>query len=466
MVCLNDSDYVIVNAGNFYTATRGALASVVFRFGQRAMLFDQLDLTLNRPDRVYESLGYAYSDLIDSYELAYRHRLQKLDFTPEQVVPDYDLPTLALVSGTPPIATQERALALRVKAGSSGYDLDRLLVYVNDVPVPGRSGIDVRRDGKATERTINLQLSAGDNKIQLSALNAVGVESMRETLRVAYTGESSLPDLYVLAVGVSKYQRSELNLKYAGKDAHDLAAAIEKLQTHFGVVKTRVLSDASASKASILDSRTFLAQTGVDDQVIVFFAGHGVLYGSDYYFLPADFDRAAVEKTGLRYDEIEGLLDGIKARRRLVLLDTCHAGEADYAAPAGQGAGGKVKATEVSSFRQVEIISKRPKGARQMAGATDWVLAELFADLRRSAGAFIIAASGASEYAIETARLKNGVFTHSVLKALRRADRNKDGLVRVSELHQYVSEQVVALTGGKQRPISRRENLANDFTVI
>lgn len=468
MVSLNDSDYVIVAAGNFYTATRGALSSVVFHLGQRALPFDQFDLSLNRPDRVHDSLGYVNSDIIDSYELAYRHRLRRFGFTPEQVIAGYDLPTLTLLSEPPPIAVPERDLSLRVKATSSGSDLERLLVYVNDVPVPGSLGIDLRGSGKSAERTIDINLSAGNNKIQLSALNSAGVESLRETFQVSYTGESAKPNLYVLAVGVSEYQRPEFCLKYAGKDARDLAAAIETLQTHFASVKSQVLSDRKASKAAILASRNFLAQSSIDDQVILFFAGHGILSGSNYYFLPTDFDPAAVEATGLRYDEIEGLLDAIPARCRLVLLDTCHAGETDTIVPTSQEVQSTVKATQVSTFRQVELFTDRPKRLRPAPGATDRVLAELFADLRRSSGAFIIAASGASEYAIETARFKNGVFTHCVLKALRQshADRNKDNLIRVSELHSYVSEQVEALTGGLQRPISRRENLTNDFTVI
>ena len=55
----------------------------------------------------------------------------------------------------------------------------------------------------------------------------------------------------------------------------------------------------------------------------------------------------------------------------------------------------------------------------------------------------------------------------SVLEGLRdgRADRDGDHALRVSELRQYVGEKVVALSGGKQRPTSRRENLALDFRV-
>ncbi len=40
-----------------------------------------------------------------------------------------------------------------------------------------------------------------------------------------------------------------------------------------------------------------------------------------------------------------------------------------------------------------------------------------------------------------------------------------NGSALVSELCQYVVQQVRALTGGRQTPTSRRENLESDFSV-
>lgn len=465
MVSLTDSDYVVVTDEGNYTATRGGLQGVVFRLGDRALPFDQFDVAFNQPDRVHETLGYAYHDTIESYVSAYQHRLQKLGFSEMQPAADFDIPVLSLLSAPPPLATKERLLTMRVRIESSRYSLDRLFVYINDVPIPNRSCIDLRGEDATIEREITINLSAGDNKIQLSALNTAGTESIRETLRISCIEDSPVSDLYILAIGVSEYEQCDLNLKYAGKDASDLVTTIQDLQTHFSSVKSRVLTDLNATKEAILASRSFLEKTSIDDQVIIFFAGHGILDGSDYYFLPSNFNTGSITMTGLHYDEIEALMDGIPARRRLVLLDTCHAGEADYAEPGDWGLNRKVEAMEVSSFRNFEIPIKKQKGAKRN-GATDRMLAELFADLRRSCGAFVIAASGAAEYAIEGGNLQNGVFTYCVLEALRNADSNKDGSIRVSELHRYVSEQVMTLTGGQQRPISRRENLTFDFPVI
>src|SRR5262249_33107388 len=169
--------------------------------------------------------------------------------------------------------------------------------------------------------------------------------------------------------------------------------------------------------------------------------------------------------TGVSYDYIEALLDGIAARRRLVLMDTCHAGEEDLVVPQHSGPA-QPPGADVRAYRH--IGPQRRQRDAPAAGVTDRALEGLFAALRRSAGAFVIAASGAAEYAVESPQLSNGVFTHSVLEALQdNADPpERGGLLPVSDLHRHVSRQVVQLTGGRQRPMSRRENLRNDFSVI
>lgn len=73
-----------------------------------------------------------------------------------------------------------------------------------------------------------------------------------------------------------------------------------------------------------------------------------------------------------------------------------------------------------------------------------------------------------AEFALESARWQNGVFTYAVLQGLTSgdADTDRDGTVRVSELRDYVVGEVHRLTRGAQTPTSRRENLEFDFPAV
>ena len=73
----------------------------------------------------------------------------------------------------------------------------------------------------------------------------------------------------------------------------------------------------------------------------------------------------------------------------------------------------------------------------------------------------IIAAAGPNEVALETSELGHGVFTYYVLQGLAgEADRDTDGVVTVSELYDYVEQQVdrkARAAGGRQRPLMKGE---------
>jgi hypothetical protein len=59
-------------------------------------------------------------------------------------------------------------------------------------------------------------------------------------------------------------------------------------------------------------------------------------------------------------------------------------------------------------------------------------------------------------------------FNYSILEGLRsgNADRNRDRKITVSELQEYVVRRVRELTGSRQQPVSRRENVELDFPVL
>ena len=69
-------------------------------------------------------------------------------------------------------------------------------------------------------------------------------------------------------------------------------------------------------------------QTNIEDRVIISFNGHGVNYDDEFYFATSTTDPASPVAQSISYSDMEYLLDGIPARKKLLLIDACHSGEA------------------------------------------------------------------------------------------------------------------------------------------
>jgi uncharacterized caspase-like protein len=73
--------------------------------------------------------------------------------------------------------------------------------------------------------------------------------------------------------------------------------------------------------------------------------------------------------------------------------------------------------------------------------------------LETSKGRAILTASRAKELSQEDSKLGHGLFTYYLLQGLSgKADANGDNIVTVSELYDYVNEQVVKTSRGSQHP--------------
>jgi WD40 repeat protein len=474
LVATDRYNYVTAIPGNYYTASKAGFRGIAFRINNRGYPFEQFDLKFNRPDAVLQKLGKAPQSLIQAYRRAYQKRLQRLSFTEEMLGDDFHLPEVRLIGSEPPSSITSRILHFRIRATDSQYHLDRLNIYVNDVPMNGSAGISFRnRRVNDVEQDIEVELSEGHNKIQVSILNERGVESLKETFNVAYTGTTRQASLYILAVGISHYSDPTYNLIYADKDAHDQISFWESKRQQFGSVKSKAIINEEGTKANILSAKTFLTQAGVDDVVVVFFSGHGLLDQKyDYYFGTSDIDFKNPAVRGLPYEAIEGLLDGIASRKKLLLIDTCHAGEVDRdeLAQFTENQGANSSSTRGARLRVRGFAqAQSQESVKSHVGLSPSIelLGDLFADLRRGSGAQVIAAAGGEEFAEEGDDWGNGVFTYAVLEGLRgQADKNKDGTISVSELREYVMDRVSVLTSGGQRPTTREQNLELDFPLI
>ncbi|MCE9588122.1 MAG: hypothetical protein K8R57_07395 [Verrucomicrobia bacterium] len=471
---LKDKSYMLLGKNN---------STVAFADKLKSYPLEQFDLRLNRPDIVLDRLG-APKEAVEAAKSLREKRLKRMGVTEEMLKPDFHLPELQIV-GDVPATTSKDLLDLQIKATDDKYPLDRLRVYVNNVPVNGRDG-ELLRDQKTQsfEKTIPIKLAAGRNKIQLSVLNSAGAESLYANAEVNCTAERPKPMLYAVALGVSQYDRPEWCLKYAAKDATDLIGKLKaKSGSSYSEVKPLLLTDKEVTKESAAKIKEFLSGATIDDTVLIFMAGHGLLDDKyDYYFGTTDIDPAKPSERGMPYEAIDTILAEVPSLKKALLMDTCHAGELDedekkdLAASDGSATPAAIPAADTNSSPMAGKVAMRAIGTRGMSvkalqgakGKSDWYekLQDMFVDLRRGSGATVISSSQGAEYAFESSEQSNGLFTYSLMEALDgKATPNKDGQITISSIGDYVKKRVQDLTKGKQNPNLRGVNLEEDFSL-
>jgi len=235
-------------------------------------------------------------------------------------------------------------------------------------------------------------------------------------------------------IGISKYQhagKSALNnLIFADDDAKAFARSLRNLGWSESHMKVLINKDATQRNIMIA-LESWLTKAGPNDQIILFWAGHGFPDPEDpekVYFACYDTD-ISIPATGYRMDNVRRSLEEKKARNVVLLADTCHAGKLITRSNGNRG------------ISIVPNIKRRnvPKGWVFMVGA----------DTDRQA--------------IEHSSWSNGAFTHSLIKGLNgeadgfQSAGAKDGIVTMGELKDYMNismpDETQRVLGVAKRPV-------------
>lgn len=460
-----------------YYMTRGGekLVSISLHGVAQAFSTDQFSLRLNRPDILLERIG-APDEAIAIARKMRAKRLKRMEVTEDMLRPEFHLPELDIMEEVP-LTSSKDTITIPVKARDSLYKLERLKVYINNVPVNGRDGVSLRKLAtQQLSRDIPIKLASGRNKIQISVVNRAGAESLYANIEVTCTSPLPQPALYCVALGVSSYDNPEFDLRYAAKDARDITATLHSCEgDSYREVKSLCLTDKEVTREALVRITDFLSLAGVNDTVIFYVAGHGLLDDDyDYYYGTTDIDFDNPERRGVSFDELDDIMAGVSCLKKSMWIDTCHAGELDEEERTLLAANsGAVASLPGSSGVAIRSVGKRGMSIRAIETATTrsvWYerLQGLFVDLRRGSGTTVITSSAGAEYALESSRQKNGLFTYALIEALKgakAADANKDGSIVMSEVTDYVKKRVEELSRGKQTPNVRRVNLEGDFVI-
>ena len=464
LLVANGDNFIFKTSENYYKVSKEGYDLVTFRIGNRAYPFEQFDAVFNRPDLVLKKLGCEDDTLMSLYKKAYEKRIQKLGLKETTTVSLSDIPTLKINNSKDiPALTEKSEMKVNLSmADNSG--LNSYNVFINNVPLYGKKGKALAGQ-KSHELTENLSLIHGINKVQISCRSASGYESLMQTFYVEKTGEAPERNLYLVTIGTSIYKDDRYNLTYAAKDGQDLAILMkENTEGIYANIYSKSLYNEQVTATNVIAMNDFLQKSGPDDIVMVFVAGHGVLDANfDYYFGTHDMDFTNPSGKGLAYDRLEGILDGIKANKKILIMDTCHSGEIDK---------DDVFVLEDDSESDEEdddlmFRSVGPELGEESRATPSRVSSELFNDLRRGTGSTVISSAGGAEFAMESDKWKNGLFTYCMLLGLKdgNADINEDGEIMLLELQEYVVGKVTVLSHGKQVPNTRIKNMELDFRL-
>jgi len=458
----------LLTPDGYYLSGNGFADGCVFSNGTSALPLFRLETQFNRPDIILERMGADISVVAEAKRLRSRF-VKRSDFETLGKASIIDVPVVTIIQDSS-LRTADKKYSLSYHAINSAGPLREMRIYNNGALVTTYPL--ARPDGDLTREAhgkLLIDLKSGENLLQLVAVSNEGVTSQLSATTVVCESPPESKNAYIVCVGLSDYQNKQFNLKYAAKDAADMAEALEKAARSRGLdPKVLLLRNEEVTPDVIQTIRTFLASGTPDDEVTLFFAGHGLLDKDlGYQFATYNTDFSATENQGIPFELIESLVEGIKPLRRTVLLDTCHSGEVEEESKPELLAmiGGQTAATpaDVSGIKKTDIATRGMK-INEVAPKlrhSDFVqLERLFPDSRRAKGANILTSSSGSEFSMESDAWKNGLFTYAFLNALKdpKTDINGDANVTFEEVATTVSDRVSALSGGSQRPITRGVN--------
>lgn len=456
-ILADKNEWLIFSSDGIFDSSKHGARMVAMVDGMNLYGVDQFAVYLNRPDVLYNRLGVGSKALKSHLYSRYKHRLARTNINQDATLDSLSAPSVTLNNHI--VKGKYSSFMLNM---SDEDNLKSYQVYVNDVPIYSGAGKEI--SGESVELTEKVELLTGKNKIEVAVMNEKGVESLRGVIHANYT-KTVKSNLYFIGMGVSKYKDTKLNLKYAHKDAIDLEKHFKKYKRNFNNIHTLVLTDKEVTRESLSKVKSFLAKSETDDVVVISLSGHGAYEVADYssyYYLSHEVDVNDLTNTAIAYDDLNELLNDVKARRKLMLVDTCASGEVS-----------PVVLNQVKKYAKEKGLSTRNSSALLIKQKYQKPRPYLFMrdryiynDLNRRNGAVVFTSAEGGEIAFEHSKIKNGFFTSSVIKSLssKKTDLNKDGRISITELENVVRANVSHQTKRLQNPIVERDNIYQEFS--
>ena len=224
--------------------------------------------------------------------------------------------------------------------------------------------------------------------------------------------EAERPDDYALIVGIEKYD----DLPAATYAERDAAAAADFVQA-MGVPTRNIatLTGERATRSGLAKKLEGWLANNVNENSTVYFyySGHGApdTKTGEAYLVPFDGDPEYLDQTAYPLKHLYEKLNALKAKRVIVMLDSCFS-----------GAGGR---------------SVLAKGARPLVSNVDTGF--IAADGKLT----VLAAAGAEQISGTTDEKGHGLFSYYLFNGLNGGAKDASGQVTVKSLFDYLKPKVM-----------------------
>ena len=342
-------------------------------------------------------------------------------------------PAVAITSHAPGSHSGTDLVTVAARITDRGKGIGRIEWRVNGVT----AGVMSAPAGPGPDYEVKqeLALDPGENRIEVIAYEGRNLlASLPAQTTIAYDGPADTvkPKLHILAIGINAYEDDGWAPPGSGEIWHfpplsRVRAGCQGFQRRDGKGRRGAIC-ASPRYAGARRGRharpnwtrpsaKMAGEISPRDTFVLYAAAHGYSVGGNYYMIPQDYQGGpnpeALKARAIGQERLQDwIANRIKAKKALILLDTCESGALT---------GGYTKS------RTDGPVSEAAVGR-----------------LHEATGRPVLTAASAGKSAYEGYK-GHGVFTYALMEALHKGDTNDNGKIEVSELAAHVEKRVPEL---------------------
>ncbi|MBI3583741.1 MAG: caspase family protein [Nitrospinae bacterium] len=337
---------------------------------------------------------------------------------------DVKRPPDVTIVDTPKSLDKDEAV-VTLKITDVGGGIGDIRLYLNGSAIVLDSSRDLNivpsKDDKGVYKKYTVKLINGLNTLRAIAFNGDNTMQSTDALFDITASFKTLtrPSLYALIVGINEYKNPKLELKYAVADAGLFGDTINKVASPLfeKIVIKRLITKEETEKENIIKELKASHTLNPDDLFVFYVASHGTVDDGEYFLITSNVGSTSTAKLktdAIPQNVLKELIANIPTTKKLIVIDTCSA-----------GALGDVIQTAMLTRGMNEDTAMKV--------------------LSRAVGSTILSASTSVQQAIEGYQ-GHGLFTYVIAEGLSgKADTDKDGFVKTTELANYVDDEVPAL---------------------